>query len=579
MYSYGEDPYLNGEFGLIFVNTMQTLNSKGYMKVAATLKHYVYGSELGGVNEASMLGGPNHIFNYLAAPFIKIFKNASPASIMPSYASIDGVPATMNTYLLQDVLRNTFGFTGIVVSDADAITGLHNAHNTASSIPDSGVQAVLAGMDLELAINFPSGFQYLVGNSSIPAIVSQVNTAVSRLLRLKFQMGLFDPEYSSDVELNTTLRAPSHLQANTNISRESIVLLQNDGILPIKKTGTTWPKVAVLGPFAQIIDTGTYAAWTNAENGNYTFLDALNAEFGVDNVNYVQGVDVLGTSNANISTAAAAASQAGLAIVTLGSVSVGYQDSLFSERTDGEGNTHASLAFPGLQQELLNAVIATGVPTILVMSGGQAFELTNGALNSSAIVHGFLGGEASGQAMVDILTGRVNPSGRLTLSYPLYSEVTPDYYNRLPSDYSAGAIQFPSIQENYLYPFGYGLSYTTFNLSGAALDKSSYTQDASIVVSTTLTNTGSIDGQEVVQVYFRQVSSSVIELPIKRLTGFDKVSTPAGESINVSITVPVQELGYYVNGKYRVDTGNYAMYVGMSSGDSDLQPALNFTIV
>ncbi|WYZ44521.1 hypothetical protein EsH8_VII_000957 [Colletotrichum jinshuiense] len=564
---YGEDPWMNGELAAAYISTVQEKDSEGFMKVAATIKHYVFGTSTGGVNQASILGGSNHIYNILALPYINVLKKVTPASVMPSYATIDGVPAHQNTFLLQELLRRQLGYNGVIVSDADAIVMLYATHKTASSLNDAGIKSLAAGVELELAIGFPTAFESLVGNQTVSGVTRDVNSAVSRLLDLKFQLGLFDKDLSANTTaLTEVLRSDEHLRTNQEITSESIVLLKNDGILPLQSAS----KVAILGPLADVINTGTYAAWTNAENGNLTFLDAITEKLGSENINHVKGVEITSTKNSDIDSAVAAAKDAGLAIIVLGTIAVGWEDSLVNERTDGEGNTHASLKLPGLQEDLLAAVIASGVPTVLVLSGGQAFELAGTAQGAQAIIHTFLAGEFTGSALADIITGKVNPSGRLTITFPIYSEVNPVYYNREPSDWQgAGAIQFPYLTNNYLYPFGYGLSYTNFSITDAGLNKSVYSKRDTVTVNAVISNTGSIDGKETVQVYFRQAVAP-LSLPVKRLVGFSKIMIGAGTTTTVAIEVHVEELGYWLNGDYKVDAGTYEFFVGASSADDAL---------
>ncbi|UQC76712.1 uncharacterized protein CLUP02_18227 [Colletotrichum lupini] len=544
---YGEDPWMNGELAAAYIGTVQEKDSDGFMKVATTIKHYVFGTSTGGVNQGSILGGKNHIYNILALPYINVLQKVTPASLMPSYATIDGVPAHQHKF---PITRSTPPTT-----------------RTASTLNDAGIQSLEAGVELELAIRFPTAFESLSGNQTVEGVAGNVNEAVSRLLNLKFELGLFDRDLSANTTaLTEVLRSEEHLEANERITSESIVLLKNNGILPLSAN----QKVAVLGPLADVVNTGTYAAWTNAENGNLTFLDAITATLGSDNVKHVKGVEITSEENSSIDEAVAAAKDAGIAIVVIGSVAVGYEDSLVNERTDGEGLTHASLKFPGLQGDLLSAVIESGVPTIIVLSGGQAFELSGVAQDSQAILHTFLGGEFSGRALADILIGKTNPSGKLTISFPAYSEVNPVYYNHEPSDWqAAGAIQFPYLSHNYLYPFGHGLSYTTFNLSSPSLDKTTYGKTDAIKLSVTVSNTGSVDGKQVVQVYFRQ-QVAPLSLLVKRLIGFSKVDVPSGSSIDVGVEIRVAELGYWLEGEYRVDSGGYEIFVGDSSDDNSL---------
>ncbi|KAH6651507.1 glycoside hydrolase superfamily [Truncatella angustata] len=571
---YGEDPWSNGEYASQFVEIMQEKDSAGHLKVATTIKHYLYGTSAGGVNQASMLGGVNHIFNTLALPYINVFKKVKPASLMPSYAVIDGIPAHTNDYLLKDLLRSKWGFDGVIVSDADAINMLWQTHKTARDRSDAAIQSITAGVELELAIGFPSAYESLALNKTVEGVVRDVNSAVKRLMRLKFELGVFDKDLSvNETELAQVLRSDEHLRINKKISDESLVLLKNDGILPMAVP----PKVAVIGPFADFIDTGSYGAWDNAENFNLTFLDAAKAKFGSGNVLHVRGCDFLDQTGAEIDAAIAAAKEAGLAILALGAVSVGWQDKYRSKVTDSEGATHASLKLPGLQENLLAAILASGVPTILLLSGGQPFELQGVAQSAKAIVHTFLHGEFTGRSIVDALTGEVNPSGKLTINFPYSSEIQPVYYNHLLSDWQgASAMQWPAAPVSYLYPFGYGLSYSTFSLSGATVDTSTPSRGNTVTVTVNVQNTGSVTGKQVVQVYFRQAYAKV-SLPVKRLIRFTKVELAPGASTTVSFKIPIDDLGYYYNEGYYVDAGDYTLWVGDSSLDSSLN-ALPITV-
>ncbi|ETS77106.1 hypothetical protein PFICI_10980 [Pestalotiopsis fici W106-1] len=571
--TYGEDAFLNGEYGITYVETMQESDENSFMKIATTVKHFLYPTSVGGINSGSIDTGINNIFNVLAYPYIRVFRKTTPASLMPSYASIDRVPSHANKGLLQDILRDTLGFKGVILSDADGVSGIYNQHKIGQDVYDAGARALEAGVQSVLAIQFPTGFEEVINT---PSLAPQVNEAVTNLLRLKFTLGLFDKSFPDQAQLNSTLRSDEHLAIAQNMSRESIVLLKNDGLLPLPSTTSN---VAVIGPLGDKIIPGTYAAWTNADNHNKTFVDALKGWLGEDQVNFVPGVQVLSSENADIASAVTAATAAEIVILTLGAATVGWDDPLLSQKTDGEGATHGSLTFPGLQEDLLAQVLAVGKPTILVISGGQAFELSGTAQGASAIVHSFLAGEYTGQAVVDILRGLVNPSGKLTISFPNASPVNPIYYDLLPSDWSSTAMNWPQLTLPALYPFGFGLSYTNFSISSPSADQDEYSQDGTITVSFSIENTGAFAGKQVVQVYFGQSSGASIELPSKRLVGFTKVDLQPGEQRTASIAIPVIELGYFVNGQFTLDKTIYTLYVATSSASSDFVSALNVTLV
>ncbi|KAJ5655700.1 hypothetical protein N7507_007650 [Penicillium longicatenatum] len=578
--TYGEDPYLNGEFGLRYVRTIQEKDENGFMKVAATIKHFVYGWEAGGVNTAHQYGGINHVYNDMLPPFIRTISEGNPASLMVSYSSLDRVPMSANKFMLQRVLRDDLKFEGIIMSDAGALNDLAGEFRIAQTSQDAAILAVKAGMQMELSPGEESATQTLVNVTNDAEITALVSNATFKILELKFNLGLFDSPLPSVENAIKILRAPPHLEAARNISRESIVLLQNDGLLPLGENKSR--TIAVLGPYASIIDPGSYAPHSTADqtHGN-SLLQSLQHALGSQNVIHEPGVDFLDRSNSTgIASAVTAANSADLAILSVGSLSVYASDPLYDKRTDGEFFTHADLGFPGLQQELIDAVLDTGVPTIIVLSGGQAFVLNNSTLRANAILHTFLAGEYTADSVVEILSGQVNPSGKLPISLPQANGAFPVAYNWLPSDnhggssgspiYGSSAWQFPALTIEPPMAFGFGLSYTSFNISEVEVKQASDGGDPAFEVSATVTNTGSVAGQEVVQLYFRQ-SLSTIELPVKRLIRFAKVGLGAGRSEVVTFVVPQEEMGYYLNMEWIVEKGRYTFYVGSSSRSEDLQ--------
>ncbi|KIX05651.1 uncharacterized protein Z518_03623 [Rhinocladiella mackenziei CBS 650.93] len=571
---YGEDVYLIGEFAAQYVRTMQGRDENGYIKVGTTIKHFLYGQGMGGVNTASMHGGVNHLYNDLAIPYIRVLKE-NPTAVMISYSSIDRTPMSTNTALIQGMLRSEMGFRGLIMSDAMGILHLYTESKVASSYKDAAVKALRAGLQLELAPGQPACFPFLVNSSNDQEIVNLVDEAVRQHLVIKFETGMFDLPLPTPENLNRTLRAPQHLEINRQASRDAIVLLSNDGFLP----QANLTKIALIGPFGDILDPGSYAPSTAANPlHGQTLKDSLEVRFGSANIQYVKGVDIRSTSTndtTGIEDAVAAAKNAGVAIVALGSLSVYFLDPITGQRTDGEFFSHASLGFPGSQQQLLDAVLDTGVPTILVLNGGQAFVLNNSTMRANAILHQFLGGEFSADALVEIITGQVNPSGKLTISMPQAEGAFPIYYDYLPSDNVGGAGGFNGCAGDWSYPcldrdgapmaFGYGLSYTTFDISEPQVLNSS-----GVSISCTVANTGDVVGKEVVQVYFRQQYSD-IELPNKRLIRFEKIELQPGEARKVEFTIDKNDLGYYNNAKYQVDSGNYTFWVGSSSRMADLK--------
>lgn len=576
LYRYGEDQYLGGTFATKYIQTMQQRDEYG-VKVATTIKHFLYGQSSGGVNTAGETGGLNKIFNTVGVPYMKAIKEAQPLSLMTSYAAYDHVPMAANRYLLQDVLRKEMGFEGLIMSDALAIPWLYEHQHVADSLLDAGIAALKAGLQMELSPAQPAVFPLLRSVTNDTTITTLVDEAVLAILKIKFTTGEFDRPLPDMQTLDETLRSQQHLETCREITQESIVLLQNDGLLPVASAVTR--KIAVIGPFADILNPGSYAAAESTGNmsGN-TLRQSFVNKVGADNVLFAQGVDITDTSDdSGIDAAVTAAKSAGLAVLMIGSLSVNTVDPLYQKRTDGEFFSHAYLNFPGLQQQLIDAVLDAEVPTVIVLSGGQAFALSNSTLRANAIAHSFLGGEFTGDSIADIIMGDVMPSGKLPVSLPQANGAWPIAYNLPPGDYYGGNVAFGSFppsdwQLPYLgrtpsMPFGYGLSYTNFSLSSATTAK----EHGCVTISAKLTNTGQRGGKEVVQLYFRKSSTTIVETANKQLVRFEKVSLDAGESRNVTFKVNIEELGYYVGMEKKIDDGLYHFWMGTSSRAEDLQ--------
>ncbi|KAK3302826.1 alkaline-phosphatase-like protein [Chaetomium strumarium] len=577
---FGEDGYLIGEFGRVYVETMEEEDGNGYTKVACTIKHFVFGDPRGGVNTASQYGGLNHLFNDQLRPYLHVLETTKPASLMVSYATVDLVPMSANEYMLQDILRARMGFEGLIMSDAYSIPNLYTQSMTATSLEDAAIQALHAGLQMELApAGSPAVFPTLLSSVKDKKVAKLIDEAALKMLEIKFGSGVFEQPLADLDALNTTLRAPAHLDVARQMAREGIVLLKNDGLLPV-----TPNKVAVIGPFGDIINAGSYAAVnsTDPQYGNSLYRSAVSA-FGANKVTFARGCDFVDTTDdSGIATAVAAAKEAGLAVVMIGSLSAPMDDTILAaKRTDGEFFAHADLGFPGLQQQLLDAILDAGVPTVLVLSGGQPFVLDSSTLRANAIFHSFLGGEFTGDALVELLTGAVNPSGKLTISMPQHSAAVPAMYDYLPSDDQGGstrllgyhsAWQFPNLTRTVPMPFGYGLSYTTFDIAApVAKVQGSGSKAKEVVVSITVKNTGARKGQEVVQLYFRPATTRGLEFPVRRLVRFEKVDLEAGESRELAFTIPYKDLGLWINAKLTTQLGLYHLWAGSSSREEDLK--------
>ncbi|GAW17462.1 hypothetical protein ANO14919_069190 [Xylariales sp. No.14919] len=572
---YGEDSYHVGEFATHYINTMQEKDENGYVKVATTIKHFVFGQSSGGVNTASIYGGINHIFNELGAPYIRAFRDANPLSLMVSYATVDQVPMPSNKYMLRKVLRGIMGFKGLIMSDAVAIPHLYTQSKVAKSATDAGLKALRAGLEHELNPAGTAVFPTLINSVDDAEVAHMIDEAVRAILEIKFATGTFDLPLPSASELNKTLRSDRHLEVNRNVSRESIVLLQNDGTLPLRANTT---RIALLGPYADVLNSGSYAA-NNASEHKYgdTIRRSLEQRLGADNVEYKAGVDVISTSTdtSGIPDAVDAAKKTGIAVVVVGSGWSSDTTAVAINRTDGEGFSHPDLSFPGMQQQLLDAVLDAGVPTILLLSGSQTFLLNDSSKRSRAILTTLIQGEFTGDAVAEVLFGDVNPSGKLTMTFPEAQGAFPVAYDYFPSDEQGGFTGtgrfdwfWPQLTRYAPLRFGFGLSYTKFEFSAPAIARCDKT---TVTATVTVANTGDRIGKEVVQLYYRPAVTE-IEFPVMKLVRFAKIELAPGKSRQVSLSVPIHELGYFIDAEWYVEKGLYNFWIGSSSRTEDLLP-------
>lgn len=586
---YGEDPYLVAAMGRAFVEGMQGKTSytraKGIApgKLMCTAKHFAgYSVPTNGVNLGPASLGEREMRALHLYPFEVAVKDANVCSVMPAYNEVDGIPAHSNRWLLADVLRGEWKFPGYVFTDYGGLSQLHTFHKVAKDAAEAARMGIEAGVDLEAAR--PDAYAHLVELVKQGVISKkQIDTAVRRILRAKFMAGLFEKPYAD----TATVRRAVHTEANVRLAREvaeeSIVLLKNNGaLLPLD--ASKLKSVAVIGPNADQVQYGDYS-YTRDNKSGVTILSALRHKLGSGvKVNYAKGCDITGHRRDGIAQAVAAAQKSDVAVVVLGETSVilsglGWGVGLGDNEpkdpfVTGEGYDVTDLNPMGVQRELLQAVCATGKPVVLVLVQGRPWSIDWEKDNVPAILEAWFPGEQGGNAVADILLGRVNPSGRLNCSFPQsvgHLPMTYDYkpsahgINREPGTPDKPGRDYVFSSPSPLFAFGHGLSYTTFNYTDLTINAKP--DGSRVEVGVTVTNTGNREGKDVVQLYINDVVSSVTT-PVKVLRGFEKISLRPGEKRRVTFMLGNRDLSLWNREMKRVvEPGEFKVMIGHSAED------------
>ena len=561
--TYGEDPFLIAEMAVSFVKSYQ---SKG---IACTPKHFIaHGSPTGGLNCASVSGGERELRGLYLYPFRRVLDEASPYCIMSCYSSYDGVPVTGSEYYMTDLLRGELGFDGYTYSDWGAVERLENYHFVAADLKEAARMALKAGVDLNVFWAYAT-LKEQVEQGVVD--VSLIDRSVRRILKVKFELGLFEKPFGN-LE-GTTVRNAAHTALSKEISDESAILLENDGILPLDMS--KYRRIAVVGPNSDVTIFGDYS-WPDAgAPEGLSLLQGLRSRLtsGVELV-HAEGCDWWSQSDSLFADAVRAAEGSDLVIAAVGSRSTFLtRKSLYN--TSGEGNDLSSLDLPGRQMDLLKALKATGKPLIVVLISGKPFAMPWVKDNASAFLVQWYGGEMQGAALADILLGNVNPSGHLNISFPQSTGNIPCFYNYYKTDreyYGGHGGSYEHPLERYVFEkpyaawnFGRGLSYSRFDYSSHRLDASDYSSEGTIRAEVEVRNDSDRDGKEVVQLYVQDIVSSVAT-PIQQLKAFRKVSIPARGKTIVRLEVPVKELSL-VDRDLRtvVEPGQFEIQIGSAS--------------
>ena len=565
----GEDPWLDARMAEAMVRGYQgtVLDATS---LAACVKHFVgYGAAEGGRDYNSTFLTERQLRNVYLPPFEAAVK-AGAMTLMTSFNDNDGIPSTGNTFILKDVLRNEWGFDGLVVTDWNSM-GEMIAHGFGVDRKDVACKAVNAGVDMDMmTFGFISHLEELVASGCVKE--SAINEAVRNILRVKFLLGLFEHPYVDVEAVQAVQYAPAHLEAAQRTAEESVILLKNDGVLPLKADRIR--TILVTGPMADAPhdQLGTWS-FDGQKNHTVTPLQALQERFP-GKVVYVPGLKFSREKRDRFDDVVVAARRADVVLAFLG------EEAILS----GEAHCLADLNLMGSQSELLAALKAVGKPVVATVMSGRPLTVERDLPNCGAMLYAFHPGTMGGPALANMLFGDVNPSGKTPVTFLRTVGQAPLYYahnntgrpyggektlSEIETEAGQTSLGNTSYYLDYgaypLFPFGYGLSYTTFRYSDIALDKEVYAKDGTLTVSFTLANTGDCDGTEVVQVYVRDLVGSITR-PVKELKAFERVMLKAGESRSLRVQIPVSELAFVgLDGVKQVEPGDFQLWV---AGDS-----------
>jgi len=568
--TWGEDPYLVSRIGVAFV---QGLHGSDLREgVLATLKHFAaYSVSEGGRNCAPVHVGARELREIFLLPFEAAVKEAGAESVMAAYHDIDGVPCSGDQTLLTGILRDEWGFKGIVIADWGSVEMLHTLHKTAADFTDAGKQALAAGLDVETPdeVCYTDGLTAAVRRGEFPEEI--VDRAVRRHLRVKMLLGLFEHPYVPATETQKIFDIPAHRSLALEAAQQSMTLLKNEGcLLPLKKDLKT---IAVIGPNADtthsLLGDYSYSVYRKLEGDAVKIVSVLE---GIRNkvtpqtkVLHANGCGVMDDSTDGFDEAVRTANNADVVVAV-----VGGHSALHEGGTSGENIDRAELNLPGAQEELLKALHRTGKPLVVVLTNGRPLAIEWAAENAPAILEAWLPGEEGGNAVADVLFGDVNPGGKLPVSLLRAGGQAPAPYNVRPASFSDRAY-YAFTERRPRYPFGHGLSYTEFTYSDLEITPEEVHDEANVAIACQVENSGGRTGDEVVQLYIHDPVACVTR-PIKELKGFRRIRLAPGEKRKLTFALPVELLAYYdLAMNLVVEPGTIEVMVGSSSEDIRLK--------
>jgi beta-glucosidase len=551
---FGEDPYLTGQMGLAYVQGAQGETLASDHTVVTEPKHFAgHGSPEGGTNTSPVHMGERELRTMMLPPFAEAIREGHAMAVMAAYHEIDGIPITADPFLLKTILRKEWGFQGFVLSDLGAIQRLYSAHHVAASPQDAACMAIRSGVDMQFYdfdhTIFQNALIDCVREHTLP--LADLDRAVRSVLRVKFALGLFDHPFVDPALKAKVYRSPRHLALSLQSARESMTLLKNDGhLLPLAKSTK---RVAVIGPNAAVARYGDYEDEKNGER--ISILQGLRDLLPASTITFDPG--------SNVPAAVETAARADVVILALGE----------KQGISGEGFDRSCLDLPGNQEQLLEAVVATGKPVVLVLENGRPLTIGWAEQHVPAILEAWYPGEFGGKAVAETLFGDSNPGGKLTITFPRSVGEIPDFYNADPSR----VWKYVDSSGRPLFPFGFGLSYTTFRYDRLVVQPPLPGSHGDIRITANVTNTGDRAGDEVAQLYVRENVSSV-ETPERSLKGFSRIRLQPGETRTVTFLVPQRQLAVWnAEDRWAVEAGRYTVWVGGSSQASlsaefNLQP-------
>ncbi|MBO0799229.1 MAG: glycoside hydrolase family 3 C-terminal domain-containing protein, partial [Blastocatellia bacterium] len=556
----GEDPYLGAVMARAAVRGYQGNDYSAPDKIIACAKHWVgYGAAEGGRDYNTTEISEPTLRNIYFPPFKAAF-DAGAATFMSAFNDLNGVPASANPFTLTRILRDEWKFDGFVVSDYESIRELLN-HGIAADEAEAARLALTAGVEMEMVSR--------LYNKRLPSLVKEgklstavIDEAVRRVLRIKFRLGLFEKPYTDEAREKTLLLSREHAAAAREVAARSIVLLKNErDVLPLDKGIKS---IAVIGPLADD-QPDLLGSWSGDGKGEdvVTLLAGIKAKVSASTkIAYAKGCDIEGGGADGIAEAAKIARESDAVVIAAGE----------SAGMSGEASSRSSLDLPGRQLELIKAVQATGKPAVIVLMNGRPLTINWVAQNSPAILETWFPGTEGGSAIADVLFGDVNPGGKLPVTFPRDVGQVPIYYNhkntgRPPDANNKYTSKYLDAPWTPLYPFGYGLSYTKFRLSNLRLSAERIAANESLTASIDVENTGKCAGDEVVQLYLRDLAASLTR-PVQELKGFQRITLRSGEKRRIEFEITAKQLGFW-NGENRfvVEPGKFKVMVGNNSVD------------